>query len=129
MPVIDVHTGELLTIDFPPHYVRQADGTGKLSVDSTSPPPISPDGSESLAFSNRGRIPPPRKAWNFLPDLIANPPTEDGDGGSPYDFETRKNLKPLHILQPDGVSFKVTGNVIEWQGWKMHAGESFPIFC
>jgi hypothetical protein len=29
-------------------------------------------------------------------------------------------LKPLHIVQPEGVSFKIDGHVLEWQGWKMH---------
>jgi Cu2+-containing amine oxidase len=38
-------------------------------------------------------------------------------------FELRKDVKPLHIIQPEGVSFKIDGNVLEWQNWKMHIGE------
>jgi primary-amine oxidase len=97
----------------------------KLSTDKTSPIPLLPGsipgGPESLAAaSNRSRIPPPKKSWNFLPDLIAQPPTEEDEAGGPYDYVMRKELKPLHIMQPEGVSFKMDGHVLEWQGWKMH---------
>ena len=94
----------------------------KLSVDRTSPLPLNaePGSPESLAAANRSRVSPPKKSWNFLPDLIAQPPTEEGEGGAPYDYAMRKELKPLHIVQPEGVSFKITGHVLEWQGWRMH---------
>lgn len=122
-----MHTCELLTVDFPPHYVRQADGTVKLPVGNTSPCELSPGSEEgcadSLTKSNRGRIAPPKKMWNFLPDLIKDPPTKAGEAGGPYNFEMRKELKPLHIVQPEGVSFKIDGHVLEWQGWKMHVGQ------
>jgi len=122
-----VHTCELLTVDFPPHYVRQADGTAKLPVSNTSPSELTPGSeegcSESLAESNRSRIPPPKKSWNFLPDLIKDPALEGGEAGGPYDFKMRKELKPLHIVQPEGVSFTIDGQVLEWQGWKMHIGQ------
>ena len=31
----------------------------------------------------------------------------------------RKDLKPLHIVQPEGPSWKVTGNFVEWQKWSI----------
>ncbi|GJQ08219.1 hypothetical protein GpartN1_g10.t1 [Galdieria partita] len=34
----------------------------------------------------------------------------------------RKNIRPLYINQPKGVSFEVNGNVVEWQNWRMHIG-------
>ncbi|KKY33421.1 putative peroxisomal copper amine oxidase [Diaporthe ampelina] len=37
----------------------------------------------------------------------------------------RKDLKPINITQPEGVSFKVTGREIEWQSWKMHIGFNY----
>lgn len=74
------------------------------------PPPLSED---SLATSKRERLPPPLRPFNFLPDLIAE--TEPG-------FKLRDDVKPLHIVQPEGVSFKVDGHVLEWQNWKMHIG-------
>ncbi len=36
----------------------------------------------------------------------------------------RSGLKPLRVVQPDGPSFKVTGNAVEWQGWHFRIG--FP---
>lgn len=32
---------------------------------------------------------------------------------------TRKDLKPLTVQQPDGPSFTITDNLIEWQKWRM----------
>ncbi|KAI6116769.1 copper amine oxidase [Pisolithus croceorrhizus] len=34
------------------------------------------------------------------------------------------DLKPLHVVQPEGVSFKMKGHVLEWQKWKMHVAYS-----
>jgi primary-amine oxidase len=101
-----------LNLDFPPHYSRSADGSVKLSTETTGPPPITDD---ALAASNRERIPPPRRAWDFLPDLMVQ--TEEGG------YQPRTDLKPLHVVQPEGVSFKMNGHVLEWQNWKMHVGK------
>jgi primary-amine oxidase len=53
-------------------------------------------------------------------DPIPLPP-EDGN----YDTATvgtlRTDLRPLEITQPEGPSFTVSGNVIEWQRWRLHA--------
>lgn len=43
--------------------------------------------------------------------------------------ELRKDLKPLHVSQPEGPSFNVTpvgetGNVISWQKWTFFVGKS-----
>lgn len=39
----------------------------------------------------------------------------------------RKDLKPLNISQPEGVSFKLVGSgrEIEWQNWKFHIGFNY----
>ena len=34
----------------------------------------------------------------------------------------RTDLKPLHVTQPEGVSFKVTGQLVEWQKWRFRIG-------
>jgi primary-amine oxidase len=34
-------------------------------------------------------------------------------------------LTPLDIVQPDGPSFKVTGNVVEWSKWKFQVGFNY----
>jgi len=34
----------------------------------------------------------------------------------------RTNVKPIHISQPEGVSFTVDGRKLSWQNWKLHIG-------
>jgi primary-amine oxidase len=85
----------------------------ELSVESTAPRPLSDDALQ------RERIPPPRKAFDFLPDLMAK--TMDN-------FRPREDVKPLHVIQPEGVSFKMNGHELEWQKWKMHIG-TFLFSC
>lgn len=82
------------------------------------PPPLDADGLEA---AQRARIPPPREAWDFLPDLMAQKP------GKP--FKLRDDVKPLHVVQPEGVSFTVDGHVLEWQKWKMHIGACTTVMC
>jgi primary-amine oxidase len=35
---------------------------------------------------------------------------------------TRKDLKPLEIIQPEGPSFSVAGNLVRWQKWQFRVG-------
>jgi primary-amine oxidase len=37
-------------------------------------------------------------------------------------FGLRPPLKPIHITQPQGRNFSITGNMIEWQKWRLHLG-------
>lgn len=113
IPIVDVHKKECIHIDFPPRYVRTPEGAIKLSTGSTAAPPKDAD---ALAASGRERIPPPQRAWDFLPDLMAD--TEEGG------YTQRTDVKPLHVVQPEGVSFKIDGHVLEWQNWKMHVAFS-----
>jgi primary-amine oxidase len=50
---------------------------------------------------------------NYIPATIGN------QGGY------RNDLKPVHITQPDGVSFKLTGRELDWQSWKFHIGFNY----
>ncbi|KAE8453660.1 Copper amine oxidase [Mollisiaceae sp. DMI_Dod_QoI] len=43
----------------------------------------------------------------------------EADGGY------RTDIKPINITQPEGVSFKVEGRVIEWQNWSVHVGFNY----
>ncbi|KAF5385361.1 hypothetical protein D9615_001013 [Tricholomella constricta] len=108
IPIVDANTNEVIHIEFPPKYTNTNSKDPVLSVETTFPPLTSVD---SLAASGRERIPPPRAGHNFLPDLMA----EDNK-----DFKPREGIKPLHVVQPEGVSFKVIGHELEWQNWKMH---------
>ena len=117
-PVVDSIAEKVIHIDFPPHYkpktsepLFEASGLNvALSTSTTAPPPLEAD---SLAEANRPRVPPPLKSHDWLPDYL----TKDKN------FRLRDDIKPLHVLQPEGVSFKVDGHVLEWQKWKMHVCE------
>lgn len=39
------------------------------------------------------------------------------------DVPVRTDLKPLHVVQPEGPSFAVSdGNLVEWQKWRFRVG-------
>ncbi|KAI5116906.1 hypothetical protein M0805_000801 [Coniferiporia weirii] len=101
VPIVDSNSSKVIHIDFPPH--RNADG--KLSTEDIYPKLLEGD---NYVDAKRERIPPPLERFDFLPDLI-------GDN-----YNARKDIKPLHIVQPEGVSFKMNGHELEWQKWKMH---------
>ena len=60
---------------------------------------------------------------------------EDLDPGSPdvqgeyipgvWTGEQRSDVKPLHITQPEGVSFTVEGTELRWQNWSMRLGFNY----
>jgi primary-amine oxidase len=41
------------------------------------------------------------------------------------DFKLRDTLKPLHVIQPEGVSYAMEGRVLKWQNWNIHVGFSY----
>jgi primary-amine oxidase len=49
-------------------------------------------------------------------------PPEPGNWAREYIPNMRSDLKPLEIVQPEGPSFKVEGNQVEWQKWKFRVG-------
>lgn len=108
LPIVDNLTGEVLAIDYPAHRVAKG---GKLNTDSTAPP-------TEASFDkpdSRDRVPPPQAKHDYLPDLATRV-----DSSKP--IEMRTDIKPLHVLQPEGVSFKRSGNVLEWGKFKLHVG-------
>lgn len=64
-------------------------------------------------------VPPVRRPLNQAPPNNYHPAAIEAEGGY------RKDLKPIHITQPEGVSFKVDGRVIDWQNWKVHVGFNY----
>lgn len=124
IPVVDSVAKKVIHIDFPADYTKSSasDKTFKtqaldvkLSAASTTPPALSAD---ALAAANRERIPPPIIRHDFLPDLIQENLAKEGKK-----YQVREDLKPMHVLQPEGVSFKVNGHEVEWQKWKFHVCE------
>ena len=53
----------------------------------------------------------PKEPWQEAP---ANEYFRD------YLGEPRKDMKPLNVVQPEGPSFRVSGNWVEWQKWRFH---------
>lgn len=64
-------------------------------------------------------VPPVRRPVNQAPPNNYHPAAIEKEGGF------RKDLKPINITQPEGVSFKVDGRIIEWQNWKVHVGFNY----
>jgi primary-amine oxidase len=46
----------------------------------------------------------------------------DGNYGARFQKAWRRDLKPIDIVQPEGPSFTVTGNLVEWGGWRFRVG-------
>jgi primary-amine oxidase len=53
---------------------------------------------------------------------IAPLPPEPANWAREYIPSMRTGLKPVEIVQPEGVSFRVEGNQVEWQKWKFRVG-------
>lgn len=49
-------------------------------------------------------------------------PPESGEYSSHFISDVRKDIKPLHIIQPEGASFHVEGHSIRWQKWHLRIG-------
>lgn len=47
---------------------------------------------------------------------------DDIDDYLDQDIEPRSTLKPLNITQPDGPSFTMKDNVLEWENWSVRVG-------
>ncbi|KAK7752625.1 peroxisomal copper amine oxidase [Diatrype stigma] len=64
-------------------------------------------------------IPKVRRPLNKVQPINYHPAAVEKAGGF------RKDLKPINITQPEGVSFKMAGREIEWQNWKFHIGFNY----
>ena len=49
-------------------------------------------------------------------------PAENSNWAREYITDIRTDLKPIEIVQPEGVSFTVNGHEVAWQKWKFRVG-------
>ena len=49
-------------------------------------------------------------------------PPNDGNYAAEFVQEFRTDLKPLEVVQPEGPSFSVDGNLVSWQKWSFRVG-------
>lgn len=68
------------------------------------------------ASEKRAQFAPPMAPHNYLPEQLAI---------DEPDFKLRDTLKPLHVIQPEGVSYAMDGRVLKWQNWNIHVGFSY----
>ncbi|KAK4704122.1 primary-amine oxidase, partial [Phenoliferia sp. Uapishka_3] len=113
--VVDANAGKVLKIDFAPH--RSNPNRPDALSGTTEPHSVEGD---SLQDSGRARIPPPMDRQDYLPELIAEKAAAEGKT-----WDVRRDVKPLHVQQPQGVSFSMEGNRLKWQNWDMHIGYNF----
>jgi primary-amine oxidase len=62
---------------------------------------------EVLWVKDHGVVPIPPEPGNFDPESVG---------------PQREDIAPLEILQPEGPSFIVEGNLVRWQRWHLHVG-------
>lgn len=123
--IVDILAHKVIHIDFPPHRIPGPE----LSSGTTELPPLSQaegelsdqDLQNALERSGRSRILPPRRKFDYLPHLLNQNSIERGD----QPWKMRQDLKPLHLIQPEGVSFTMIGNLLKWQKWQMHIGYNY----
>ncbi|MEM1299669.1 MAG: primary-amine oxidase [Pseudomonadota bacterium] len=65
------------------------------------------DTGEVIAVRDVGEVPVPR-----------------GDGNFDREFQTevRQDLRPINVIQPEGVSFRMDGNLLTWADWELRIG-------
>ncbi|MFT4164009.1 MAG: primary-amine oxidase [Microlunatus sp.] len=64
-----------------------------------------------------------RRVVRIIDDGPSDDPMTNGNFESPeLTGPLRTDLKPLQIVQPEGVSFTLAGNVLRWQNWDLHVG-------
>jgi primary-amine oxidase len=64
---------------------------------------------ELLEVEDTHRVEAPHTMGEYLPRLVP-------------DQRPRDDLRPLHISQPEGASFRLEGNRVRWQKWSLRVG-------
>jgi len=62
-----------------------------------------------------------RRVVGVIDEGVVPIPDEPGNYDAASAGELRADLRPIEIVQPDGPSFTIEGNVVSWQRWSLHA--------
>ncbi|WP_417564233.1 primary-amine oxidase [Microbacterium sp.] len=62
---------------------------------------------EVIGIEDEGDIPVPSASGKYTPDAVG---------------PARESLKPIEIVQPEGPSFHVEGNHVQWENWTLRVG-------
>ncbi|KAF2720575.1 hypothetical protein K431DRAFT_313245 [Polychaeton citri CBS 116435] len=57
--------------------------------------------------------------------LSTAPPINYHASGVEKELGFRKDIKPINITQPEGVSFTIEGRTLKWQNWSTHIGFNY----
>ncbi|MFZ0249196.1 MAG: primary-amine oxidase [Acidimicrobiales bacterium] len=71
-----------------------------------------------LAFVDMGR----GEVLEVVDDGVVPIPPTSGSYYPEHNGPLRTDLKPLEIVQPEGPSFEVDGNLVRWQKWSLRIG-------
>jgi primary-amine oxidase len=63
-------------------------------------------------------IPPSRRPLNQAAPSNYHSASIEAEGGY-------RTIKPIDITQPEGVSFRIDGRIVEWQNWSIHVGFNY----
>jgi primary-amine oxidase len=64
---------------------------------------------ELLEVEDTHRVEEPQTMGEYVPHLVPG-------------LRERDDVKPLEVIQPDGVSFTLDGNLLHWQKWSLRVG-------
>ena len=58
-------------------------------------------------------------------DTPVDPPKVNGEYVPALTGLPQRDVRPLHITQPEGVSFTLEGNLLTWQNWQLRVGFNY----
>jgi primary-amine oxidase len=67
---------------------------------------------ELLEVEDRGSVPEPQTMGEYAPALVPGQ-------------RLREDIRPLEIVQPEGSSLQVDGNLVRWQKWSVRVGFNY----
>ena len=67
---------------------------------------------ELLDVGDTGPVDLPQVMGEYVPRFIPG-------------YHARDDVRPLHITQPEGVSFQLDGNELRWQKWSLRIGFNY----